>query len=50
MNIFLLGFSLRVAVGLVVVAIGIGLFVNGLDPLIRRDDQSLRKFLGLLGG
>ena len=50
MNIFVLGFSLRVVVGLVVVAIGIGLFVYGLDPLIRRDDASMRTFLGLLGG
>jgi flagellar biosynthetic protein FliR len=50
MNIFVLGFSLRVAVGLVVLAIGIGIFVYGLDPLIRRDQASMSRFLGLLGG
>ena len=50
MNIFVLGFSLRVAVGLLVLAIGVGTFVYGLDPLIRRDGASIRKFLGLLGG
>jgi len=50
MNIFVLGFSLRVAVGLVVLAIGIGIFVYGLDPLIRRDQASMGRFLGLLGG
>lgn len=50
MNIFVLGFSLRVAVGLVVLAIGVGTFVYGLDPLIRRDDASMKKLLGFLGG
>ncbi len=50
MNIFVLGFSLRVAVGMLVLAIGIGIFVYGLDPLIRREDASLKKLLGLLGG
>ena len=50
MNIFVLGFSLRVAVGLVVLAIGIGIFVYGLDPLIRRDQAEMGRFLELLGG
>jgi len=50
MNIFVLGFTLRVAVGLVVLAIGVGVFVYGLDPMIRREDGSLRRLIGLLGG
>ena len=50
MNIFVLGLSIRVAVGLGVLAIGIGTFVYGLDPLLRREDASLRRLLGFLGG
>jgi flagellar biosynthetic protein FliR len=50
MNIFVLGFSLRVGVGLVVLAVGIGIFVYGLDPILRRDHESLNRFLSLLGG
>jgi flagellar biosynthetic protein FliR len=50
MNIFVLGFSLRVGVGLVVLAVGIGIFVYGLDPILRRDNESVTRFLNLLGG
>ena len=50
MNIFVLGFSLRVAVGLGVLAVGIGIFVYGLYPLLRREDASLKQLLGALGG
>jgi len=50
LNIFVLGFSLRVGVGLAVLAIGIGIFVYGLDPMIRREGDSVSRFLNLLGG
>jgi flagellar biosynthetic protein FliR len=49
MNIFVLGFSLRVMVGLVVLALGVGIFVHMFAATVRREEGTLRKLIGLLG-
>lgn len=49
MNIFVLGFSLRVMVGLLVLAVGVGIFVVGFGERVKAEDGALRKLIGLLG-
>jgi flagellar biosynthetic protein FliR len=50
MNLFSLGFSLRVMVGLLVLAVGVGFFVDGFEERHLRHAGALRKLVGLLGG
>ncbi len=50
MNIFVLGFSLRLGVGLLVLAVGVGLFVWGFQESNLRHADSVRRLIGLLGG
>ncbi len=50
MNIFILGFSLRIAVGLAVLALGVGLFVCGFQNMSLHHDAAVGKLIGLMGG
>jgi flagellar biosynthetic protein FliR len=50
MNIFALSFSLRIAVGFVVVALGVGLFVVGFENRAVRQSGALEALIGMLGG
>ncbi len=50
MNIFVLGFSLRIGVGLGVLALGVGLFVWTFRELEASHAQAVRRLVGLLGG
>ncbi|HVE38325.1 MAG TPA: flagellar biosynthetic protein FliR [Planctomycetota bacterium] len=50
MNIFALSFPLRLAVGLVVVALGVGLFVAGFENRAIRQSGALQTLVGMLGG
>jgi flagellar biosynthetic protein FliR len=50
MNIFALSFPLRLAVGLVVVALGVGLFVAGFENRALRQSEAVRSLVGMLGG
>jgi flagellar biosynthetic protein FliR len=50
MNIFGLSFSLRLAVGFVVVALGVGLFVAGFESRQLQQSMAVRTLVGLLGG
>jgi flagellar biosynthetic protein FliR len=50
MNIFALSFPLRFAVGLVVVALGVGLFVAGFENRALRQSEAVRTLVGMLGG
>src|SRR5579862_1957102 len=50
MNVFSLSFTLRLAVGLVVVALGVGLFVAGFESRALQHSAAVRVLIGLLGG
>jgi flagellar biosynthesis protein FliR len=50
MNVFSLSFTLRLAVGLVVVALGVGLFVAGFESRALRHSEAVRALTGFLGG
>jgi flagellar biosynthetic protein FliR len=50
MNIFALSFSLRIAVGFVVVALGVGLFVVGFENRAIRQSGAVQTLVGMLGG
>jgi len=50
MNIFALSFSLRIAVGFVVVALGVGLFVVGFENRAIRHSGAVQTLVGMLGG
>lgn len=49
MNVFVLGFSLRIAVGLAVVAVGVGVFAAGFGEAVRREGAGLHRLLVMLG-
>jgi flagellar biosynthetic protein FliR len=50
MNIFALSFSLRIAVGFLVVALGVGLFVVGFESRAIRQSGAVQALVGMLGG
>jgi flagellar biosynthetic protein FliR len=50
LNIFALSFSLRIAVGFVVVALGVGLFVVGFESRQVRQSAAVQALVGMLGG
>jgi flagellar biosynthetic protein FliR len=50
MNIFALSFSLRIAVGIVVVALGVGLFVAGFENRAIQQSGALKSLVDMLGG
>jgi len=50
MNIFALSFPLRMAVGFVVIALGVGLFVAGFESRAVQHSSAVRALLGMLGG
>jgi len=50
MNIFALSFSLRLAVGFVVIALGVGVFVAGFESRQMQQSLAVRTLVGLLGG
>lgn len=50
MNVFALSFTLRLAVGLVVIALGVGLFVSGFESRALQQSAAVRVLTGLLGG
>lgn len=50
MNVFALSFTLRLAVGLVVVAVGVGLFVTGFESRALQQSAAVRVLVGMLGG
>src|SRR5262249_41462887 len=49
MNVFALSFTLRVAVGFVVIALGVGLFVAGFENRALQQSGAVRPPLGFLG-
>jgi flagellar biosynthetic protein FliR len=50
MNVFILGFPVRIAVGLAVLAVGVGLFVHGFRAMHAANAGAVRALLGGLGG
>jgi flagellar biosynthetic protein FliR len=50
LNIFALSFPLRMAVGFVVVALGVGLFVASFESRAVQHSAAVRALVGLLGG
>jgi flagellar biosynthetic protein FliR len=50
MNIFVLSFSLRIAVGFVVIALGVGLFAVGFESREIQQSAAVRALIGMLGG
>jgi flagellar biosynthetic protein FliR len=50
MNVFALSFTLRLAVGIVVIALGVGLFVSGFESRALQQSAAVRVLIGLLGG
>jgi len=50
MNIFALSFTLRLAVGVVVIALGIGLFVSSFENRAVQQSDAVQVLVGLLGG
>jgi len=50
MNIFALSFTLRIAVGFVVIALGVGLFVAGFESREIQQSAAVRALVGMLGG
>jgi flagellar biosynthesis protein FliR len=50
MNIFALSFPLRMAVGFVVIALGVGLFVAGFESRALQHSAAVRALVGMLGG
>lgn len=50
MNIFILGFSLRIVVGMLVLVVGVGLFVHGFHDMSLNSAFGVRKLIRLMGG
>ncbi|MBI3855160.1 MAG: flagellar biosynthetic protein FliR [Planctomycetes bacterium] len=50
MNIFATSFTLRIAVGFIVVALGVGLFVAGFENRQLRQSAAVQALVGMLGG
>lgn len=50
MNVFALSFTLRLAVGFVVIAIGVGVFVAGFENREAQNSMAVKTLVGLLGG
>jgi flagellar biosynthetic protein FliR len=50
MNIFVLGFAVRILVGFLVLAVGVGLFVHGFKGMNSRGEDGIRRLVGFLGG
>ncbi len=50
MNVFILGFSVRIAVGFAVLALGVGLFVYGFREMHADNAGAIRGLLGGMGG
>jgi len=50
MNIFALSFTLRIAVGFLVIAVGVGLFVAGFENRQLQQSAAVRALIGMLGG
>ncbi|HUR84814.1 MAG TPA: flagellar biosynthetic protein FliR, partial [Solirubrobacteraceae bacterium] len=50
LNIFAISFSLRLAVGFVVVALGVGLFVAGFESRQVQNSAAVQALVGMLGG
>jgi flagellar biosynthetic protein FliR len=50
MNIFGLSFTLRIAVGFLVIAIGVGLFVAGFENRALQQSSAVKALVGMLGG
>lgn len=50
LNIFALSFSLRIAVGFAVIALGVGLFVVGFENRAVQQSGAVRALVGMLGG
>ena len=50
MNVFALSFTLRLAVGIVVIALGVGLFVASFESRVLQQSAAVRVLIGLLGG
>lgn len=50
LNLFTLSFAVRIAVGLVVVALGVGIFVAGFESRQLQQSRAVRTLVDLLGG
>jgi len=50
MNIFALSFTLRIAVGFLVIAVGVGLFVAGFENRAIQQSAAVKVLVGMLGG
>jgi flagellar biosynthesis protein FliR len=50
MNIFALSFTLRIAVGFLVIALGVGLFVAGFENRALQQSAAVKVLMGMLGG
>lgn len=50
MNVFALSFTLRLAVGFVVIAVGVGVFVAGFESRAAQNTMAVKTLVGLLGG
>ena len=50
MNIFALSFTLRIAVGFLVIAVGVGLFVAGFENRQLQQSAAVKALIGMLGG
>ena len=50
MNIFALSFTLRIAVGFLVIAVGVGLFVAGFENRALQQSAAVKALMGMLGG
>ena len=50
MNIFALSFTLRIAVGFLVIAVGVGLFVAGFENRALQQSAAVKVLIGMLGG
>ncbi len=50
MNVFILGFPVRIAVGLAVLAVGVGVFVAGFRGMSAGHERAVRELIAGLGG
>lgn len=50
MNIFILGYTVRIVVGLLVLVVGVGLFVHGFRGMNLQHDEAVKGLLRLWGG
>ena len=49
MNIFILGFALRIGVGFIVIFVGVGLFVTGFEEFSIQHDRVIEELVRLMG-